>query len=84
MRRNSRLWILVVLLMTGAVVGSIIGEIVGRNWPNLGILAQGFRVGITPPYTLDLNVLTVTLGFSLHLNVLGGIVVLVLLLWFGR
>ncbi|MBE3518866.1 MAG: DUF4321 domain-containing protein [Firmicutes bacterium] len=84
MRRNSRLWLLVLLLAAGAIVGSIIGEIVGGTWPNLAILARGFRVGVVPPFTLDLNVLTVTFGFSLHLNVLGGIVVLLLLLWLGR
>lgn len=84
MRRNSRLWLLVVLLTAGAVVGTIIGEIVDKTWHNFAILAQGFRVGVTPPFTLDLNVLTVTFGFSLHLNVMGGIVVLILLLWLGR
>lgn len=84
MRRNSRLWLLVLLLTAGAIVGSIIGEILGNTWPNLGILAKGFRVGVIRPFTLDLNVLTITFGFSLHLNVLGGIVVLLLLLWLGR
>jgi hypothetical protein len=84
MRRNSRVWLFVLLLTAGAIVGSIIGEIVGNTWPNLAVLSRGFRIGVTPPFTLDLNVVVVTFGFGLHLNVLGGIVVLLLLLWLGR
>lgn len=81
MRRQSRAWILVVALLAGAIVGSVIGEVLSDFAP---ILARGFVVGLRPPFTVDLNVVSFTFGFSVHLNLAGAILVLILILILGR
>lgn len=81
MRRQSRVWVLVVALIGGAIVGSILGEMLSGAAP---ILARGIIVGIQPPFVLDLNVVSFTLGFTLRLNLMGALVVLLLVLFLGR
>ncbi|HHY18137.1 MAG TPA: DUF4321 domain-containing protein, partial [Firmicutes bacterium] len=48
------------------------------------ILARGFAVGLQPPFQVDLNVVSLTFGFSIRLNLAGAIVVLILVLILGR
>jgi len=81
MKRQTRLLVLVVALTAGAIVGSILGVALENVAP---ILAKGFTVGLQPPLTLDLNVITLTFGFTLHLNLMGAILVLLLVLILGR
>ncbi|HHW27619.1 MAG TPA: DUF4321 domain-containing protein [Firmicutes bacterium] len=81
MRRQTRTWLLVVALTAGAIVGSVIGEALRDAVP---VLSKGFTVGLEPPLVLDLNVLSFSFGFQLHLNLAGAIVVLLLVLLLGR
>ncbi|MGI6633531.1 MAG: DUF4321 domain-containing protein [Bacillota bacterium] len=81
MKKVTRAWMLFIALAAGAIVGSIIGEVLSGVAP---VLARGFTVGINPPFVADLNVVTFTLGFTLHLNLAGGIMVLLLVLLLGR
>jgi len=81
MRRQARTWVWVVALSAGAIVGSIIGEMLTGLAP---ILAKGFTVGLVPPFTLDLRVITFTIGFTIHLNLAGAIAILLLVLLLGR
>ncbi|HHY11404.1 MAG TPA: DUF4321 domain-containing protein [Firmicutes bacterium] len=81
MRRQSRTWVWVIALLAGAIVGSVIGEVLSDVAP---ILARGFSVGLQPPFNLDLNVVSLTLGFSIRLNLAGAILVLILVLILGR
>ena len=57
MKRGARLWIVFFALATGAIVGSILGEVLSGVAPVLG---KGFEVGVKPPFTVDLNVITFT------------------------
>ncbi len=81
MRRQTRTWLLVIALTAGAIVGSVVGEALKDVVP---VLARGFVVGVQPPFVLDLNVVSLSLGFTLHLNLAGAIVVLLLVLLLGR
>lgn len=81
MKKQTRLLVLVVALTAGAIVGSILGVALENVAP---VLAKGFTVGLQPPLTLDLNVITLTFGFTLHLNLMGAILVLLLVLLLGR
>lgn len=81
MKRQTRAWFLVIALAVGAIVGSILGEVVSGVAP---VLAKGFTVGVNPPFVADLNVFTLTIGFTLHLNLAGAIMVLLLVLLLGR
>lgn len=71
MRKRSLGWILIVILL-GAVMGSILGEVLGLILPegvvrDFFLRAAQFSVG---PATLNLIVLTCTLGLTLKLNVI--------------
>lgn len=81
MKRQTRVLILFIALTAGAIVGSILGVALENVAP---VLAKGFTVGLQPPLTVDLNVITLTLGFTLHLNLMGAILVLLLVLLLGR
>lgn len=81
MKRQTRAWFLIIALAAGAIVGSILGEVVSGVAP---VLAKGFTVGVNPPFVADLNVFTLTIGFTLHLNLAGAIMVLLLVLLLGR
>jgi hypothetical protein len=77
-RRVSRNpWpVLLVVVVLGGVLGSVIAEAV-VGYPVLGFLAREVRAGVDPPVTLDLRVISVTLGGVIRLNlamVLGVIV----------
>jgi len=81
MRRQTRAFVLAVALIAGAIVGSVLGVALEDVAP---ILAKGFSVGVQPPFVLDLNVISLTLGFTLRLNVMGALMVLLLVLLLGR
>ncbi len=81
MRKQTRTWLLVIALMAGAIVGSVVGETLKDNVP---VLARGFTVGVDPPFAVDVNVISFSFGFTLHLNLAGAIVVLLLILLLGR
>lgn len=67
------------LLFAGALAGSVVG---GALKDVLPIAAQSVAVGISPPFSLDLAVLTIVLGGTLAVN-LGGVlgIILALLLY---
>jgi len=58
-------WVLALLLLTGVILGSILGEVLGKMVPILGI---GRTIGFVQPVVLDLNVITLTLGLKIKLN----------------
>ncbi len=60
-------FVLLLLLLVGAIIGSIIGAALGDLVP---ILNYGKSVGVDP-FLLDLSVVNITFGFKLTLNVSG-------------
>jgi len=64
------------LILTSCIIGSILGNALSGFLP---ILDYGESIGFGPT-TLDLNVLTVTLGFSAKLTVAGiiGIIIAII------
>lgn len=78
MRRNyHNTTLLVILLLVGLVIGDVIGTALGKYLP---FLAQGNSVGLSTT-TLDLGVITLTLGFKINLNLAGvvGLIIAILL-----
>ena len=72
MRRKSLGWIFLIILL-GALVGSALGEILGIVLPE-GVVKEFFlksAVFSIGPGTIDIVVLTLTLGFSIKLNIIG-------------
>jgi hypothetical protein len=82
MRRDRNPWILLLVLLFGAIAGSAVGHILSKYVPVLG---QSVGGGLEPPVTLDLVVLTLTLGVRLALNIGTAVgVIISLMLYFGR
>ena len=66
--RDKSTWIALLFICAGLVIGGLLGEVASQvNW--LGWLAYGQTFGIENPFVLDLNVLTLTFAFALHINI---------------
>ena len=82
MRRG--LGLLLLAIVVGLVVGSLLGELlaqfVSSPWAK-EVLTRGPMLGIAPPATLDLRLLSVTFGILFKVNALGvlGIIVAVII-----
>ena len=59
--------ILLVLLLMGAIIGSLIGDALGSYAP---LLNYGKTIGVDP-FVVDLNVIVITFGLKLSLNISG-------------
>ena len=61
-------WVLLLLLLAGIVLGSFIGRVTsGIGW--LWWLDYGKSFGLTNPLTLDIGVLVLTFGFTIHFSI---------------
>jgi hypothetical protein len=60
-------WILIVVVVAGAMLGSVVADALGQ-FIYLAPLGHSVAVGVDPPVTLDLRVITLTLGVVVRLN----------------
>jgi hypothetical protein len=68
---QRRLGLIVLVLLVGGVIGSFLGELVGSFLPKgwlQTLFTHGPTVGLTSPATLDLQFLSVSLGFTIKVN----------------
>lgn len=79
--RNRSLALLVALLITGVVLGSIIGNLLGDKIP---LLSYSYPIGLKTPLHLDLNVLELTFGFVIDINIASAIGFLLAFLMYKR
>jgi hypothetical protein len=79
-RTREPWWLLVVIVVAGAMLGSVFANAIG-DFTYLAPLGHSIAFGVDPPVTLDLHVLTVTLGFTIRLNlaIVAGIIAAVFL-----
>ena len=73
-RSALQFWHLVVIVLLAAMLGTALGDIIGRAVPESAVgrfLSAGVAVGTTAPWDLDLRVVSLTLGVSLRLTILG-------------
>jgi hypothetical protein len=75
-------WILIILLILGGIIGSLIGDALS-GIPALRVLATSTSVGL-PAATLQLDVLTLTLGFTAKINLFGVIGLILAFLVYRR
>ena len=78
MRRDSLT--LILLLLAGLVIGGFIGEWLG-TYPTFSFLNYGKSFGLVKPVVLDLNVLSLTFGFSVKFNlasIIGNVIAFVI------
>jgi len=72
MRKKSIAFVVIVIIL-GALIGSALGEIIAYVVPG-GVVKDFFLKSVSAslgPGTLDIIILTFTLGFSIKLNIIG-------------
>ena len=66
--RSKNGWVLLIMLLSGIVLGGFIGmltaNVSGLSWPNYG---QSF--GLENPIVLDLGLLILTFGLTIHISI---------------
>jgi len=60
-------WVLLMVVLFGGLLGSVIAEAV-VGYPFLGFLAREVRAGVDPPITVDMRIISLTLGGIIRLN----------------
>ena len=66
--RDKSTWIVILFIFAGLVIGGLLGEVASQvDW--LSWLAYGQTFGIQNPVVLDLDVLSLTFAFSMHINI---------------
>lgn len=66
--REKNIWILLVFLLSGLVLGGLLGEI-AKSVDFLWWLSYGEAFGLNTPITLDLSVITITFGLAFRINI---------------
>lgn len=66
--KNKNIWILLIFILSGLVIGGLIGDIASKV-DGLGWLSYGQSFGLSNPVSLDLNIINVTFGLMLKINV---------------
>ena len=66
--RDKSTWIVLLFICAGLVIGGLLGEVASQvDW--LSWLSYGQTFGIENPFVLNLNVLSLTFAFALHINI---------------
>lgn len=66
--REKNVWILIIFILCGIVLGSLIGELVAKI-PALWWFSYGNTFGLTSPVTLDMGVITLTFALTFKINI---------------
>jgi len=66
--RDKSIWILVVFLLSGLVIGGLLGELAGKV-DFLWWLSYGESFGLSSPIELNLNIITLTFGLMFKINI---------------
>ena len=66
--RDKDFWILLIFIFSGLVVGGLLGDL-ASNVNGLWWLGYGQTFGITEPFVLNLNILTLTFAFTIKINI---------------
>ncbi len=66
--REKNIWILLLFIFSGLVIGGLLGELAGKV-DFLWWLAYGQEFGLSNPLLLDLNILKITFGLMIRINV---------------
>lgn len=82
--RKKSLWYYLVIILLGGVVGTVLGDVIGLILPE-GVVKEFFLKSASfgiGPIPLNLQVISLTFGFALHINIIGilGILIIAYLL----
>lgn len=76
---SKNYWVLLVLLLSGIVLGGFLGSL-AAGIPFLSWLNYGQSFGLTSPIVLDLGILVLTFGLNIKITIAGIIGVLIAIL----
>ena len=66
--KEKNIWILLIVILSGLVVGGLLGNLASSvSW--LEWLAYGQSFGLSNPIVLDLNILQLTFGLMININI---------------
>ncbi len=66
--KEKNIWILLVFLLSGLVIGGLLGELASKvEW--LWWLSYGENFGLATPIELDLSVISITFGLMFKINI---------------
>lgn len=66
--RDKNTWMAILFIFAGLVIGGLLGEVASQvDWLNW--LAYGQTFGIETPFVVNMNVLSLTFAFALHINI---------------
>lgn len=66
--KDKNAWVAILFIFAGLVIGGLLGEVAAQvDW--LSWLAYGQTFGIENPFVLNMNVLSLTFAFALHINI---------------
>jgi hypothetical protein len=66
--KDKNIWILLVFILSGIVLGGLLGELAGNiSW--LWWLGYGEEFGIPDPITLDLSVIKISFSLLFKINI---------------
>ena len=66
--KEKNIWILMLFILSGLVIGGLLGQIAG-NIDFLWWLSYGENFGLTEPLNLDLSIINITFALSFKLNI---------------
>ncbi len=66
--KEKNIWILIIFILCGIVIGSLIGELVSKV-DALWWFGYGNTFGLTSPLTLDMGVIVLTFALSFKINI---------------
>ncbi len=66
--REKNIWILILFILCGIVVGGLLGELAGKV-DFLWWLSYGQNFGLEDPITLNLQVISLTFALMLKINI---------------
>lgn len=66
--KEKNVWILLVFILAGLVIGGLIGEL-AESIDFLWWLSYGQSFGLSTPLQLDLNIIQLTFGLMLKINI---------------
>jgi hypothetical protein len=68
------LGLIVLIVVSGLIIGSLLGELVASLLPSgviHDLLTRGPQIGLSPPATVDLRFMALTFGIMLKINLVG-------------
>ncbi len=74
--REKNIWILILFILSGLVIGGLLGELT-KDVSYLNWLSYGQSFGLSNPVVLNLNIIEITFGLMVHINIASIIGVLI-------